>query len=249
MKQVIWEQEFKVNTLLVNPQKRLGLVGLLNVLQDLAWEHANHLGFGYQDLLDRGVYWVLTRQRLRMDAWPAWGATLSIKTWSRPFSGFMAQRDFEVYQGSCCTDWLNLDLATHRPRRLRVEDSTGLVRLDKALDYEPAKIDAQAAWETLASFKVRNSDHDMQGHVNNTRYAQWVLDALPMEQLAGSAIREYEAGFLAETRLGDELQVQAAQAVPMEGDLLTRRFQGLRQADGKAAFIARLTMGQAQGGA
>jgi hypothetical protein len=51
MKEAIWYQRYNVNTFLVNPKKKLGLYGLLNLLQDAAWIHATHLGHGYENML------------------------------------------------------------------------------------------------------------------------------------------------------------------------------------------------------
>jgi acyl-ACP thioesterase len=244
-KQIVWEQEIRVNTLLVNPQQRLGLVGLLSVMQDAAWEHAAHSGFGRADLEARGVYWVLTRQKLKMEAWPRWGETFTLRTWGRPFEGFIARRDFEFSSrgrliGSCATEWLNLDAGSHRPVRLRLEDSVDSARQDHRLDYDPAKVDPKGEWECLAVFDVRNSDQDMQGHVNNVRYAQWVLDAVPAGQHRTHVLREYEANFLAETRLGDRVEVQNAPPECGEGGRGMRRFLGVRQGDGKPVFACRL---------
>ena len=95
MKQVIWTQTYDVNTVVLNPQKRLGLVGLLNILQDAAWVHARHLEHGYEDMIERGAIWVLTRQKLIMNGWPEWGEVVQVRTWVRPVNGPLAHRDYE----------------------------------------------------------------------------------------------------------------------------------------------------------
>jgi acyl-ACP thioesterase len=246
MEQIIWQREAKVNTLVVNPQKRLGLVGLLSLLQDAAWEHADAMGFGYQALLRRDSLWALTKQRLRMERWPEWGGQVEIRTWSRPLQGFIARRDFEILEagsqiGTCSTEWIILSARTRRPQRLGLEDFAPRCRPDHPLDHDPAKLDPKADWKDLAEFTVRHSDLDMQGHVNNTRYAQWVLDAIPSQWHSAVTLREFEANFLAETHLGEAIQVQAAPPDQAGPGLARRRFQGLRQADAKSVFLCQLT--------
>ena len=86
-----------MNTLLVNPRKRLGLYGLLNLLQDTAWIHATHLGHGYEEMIKDGQAWVLTRQKIKMDSWPQWRETIELVTWVRPVTSMVAIRDFEIY--------------------------------------------------------------------------------------------------------------------------------------------------------
>jgi medium-chain acyl-[acyl-carrier-protein] hydrolase len=44
----ILEKEYKVNSLNMNTNKKLGLFGLLGILQDVTGEHALKLGFGYE---------------------------------------------------------------------------------------------------------------------------------------------------------------------------------------------------------
>ena len=132
--------------------------------------------------------------------------------------------------------------------RLQAGESARYCRPEGALDYDPAKVGLHGDWQALAAFDVRNSDHDMQGHVNNVRYAQWVLDALPPALHRAHVLRGYEANFLAETHLGDRIEVRAAPLEPAAGGLSARRFMGVRSGDGKAVFACRLEFQAAEAG-
>ena len=92
-----------------------------------------------------------------------------------------------------------------------------------------------------AQFQVRNSDIDLNKHVNNTKYAQWILDALPIQLLqAGVELKEYEVNFLAETKSQDVISVlQTSQDIPAEHLVITQ-FQGIRQSDNKPVFSAQM---------
>jgi len=67
-----WTQHYDVNTMVLDHQKRISLVGVLNLLQDTAWIHADHLGWGYEALVEKGTIWVLSRQKLVLREWPLW---------------------------------------------------------------------------------------------------------------------------------------------------------------------------------
>src|SRR5947209_5506742 len=97
MKEVIWEQTYEISSYLANPQKKLGIYSLLNLLQDAAWVHATHLGHGFESIMERKMIWALTRQKVLMDEWPHWGEQIKIRTWVRPLSGPFAIRDFEMF--------------------------------------------------------------------------------------------------------------------------------------------------------
>ena len=245
MKQAIWTQTYDVNTIVLNHDKRLGLVGLLNILQDAAWIHASHLGHGYEEMIEHGTIWVLTRQKLVMTDWPVWRDVVSIRTWVRPIAGALAHRDYEILVGDrklgeCTASWLTLDMRTRRPQKLNLAENQMECRTDGVLSIEPEKIAPRSGLETLATFQVRNSDLDLNGHVNNTRYAQWILDSVSAE--AGTAYRltEYEVNFLVETKVGDTVVIERAEIEPSPGSQARWQFQGRRMEEAKAVFVARL---------
>jgi hypothetical protein len=67
-----WTGCYDVASFLSNSQKSLGLFALLNLLQDAAALHADELGFGYDEMVRKKTFWVLTRQKLEMQTWPKW---------------------------------------------------------------------------------------------------------------------------------------------------------------------------------
>ena len=94
--------------------------------------------------------------------------------------------------------------------------------------------------KTEATFQVRNSDLDVNGHVNNTRYAQWILDSIPLEAHAAYRLDEYEINFLAETNVGDTVVIERGEVEPSPTSPTRWQFQGRRMPDDKTVFVARL---------
>jgi medium-chain acyl-[acyl-carrier-protein] hydrolase len=240
MTQTIWTQSYDVNTIVLNPQKRLGLYGLLNILQDAAWNHAEYLGCGFGEMLKHGTLWVLTRQKLTITDWPVWGDAVVIRTWPCPFGGAQAPRQFEILVkerkvGESTTIWLTLDGRTRRPLRINAAEVPFAVRTEGVLAISAGKIPLREGLEPAATFFVRNSDLDVNGHVNNTRYAQWILDSIPLAAHERFRLESYEVNFLAETNVGDEISIAGGKV----GAALWQ-FQGRRASDGKAVFAAKL---------
>jgi acyl-ACP thioesterase len=243
MKQVVWTQSYAVNSMVANAQKRLGLVGLLNILQDVAWTHADHLGHGYEATMEAGALWILSRQKLVMTAWPNWGAQLLVRTWVRPIKGPLIHRDYEILVGDRrvgegVASWLTLDVNTRRPIRPTVVAASLDFRREGALDFTPEKIAVRQDLAETARFPVRNSDLDVNGHVNNTRYAQWVLDSTPVEAEQDWRIQSYEVNFLAEIQVGDAVAIEGAAPQPSSSAERLLPFQGKRLSDGAHAFAA-----------
>jgi acyl-ACP thioesterase len=242
--QTVWTQIYEVNTIVLDSRKRLGLAGLLNLLQDAAWIHASHCGWGYEDLIRRGTIWVLARQKLVMSDWPHWRDVVTVRTWGRPTTGALALREYEILVGEkklgeCTTSWLILDYATRRPQKIDRAAHDAVCRKDGFLAIEAQKIALRGDLKPAATFAVRDSDLDVNGHVNNTRYAQWATDSLAPEVLATLRFSEYEVNFLSETRVGDNVVVERSGFEPANG-LLRCQFQGRRAAEKKPLFVATL---------
>ena len=243
MKQKVWEEKYRISSFLVNLRGRAGLYTMLNLIQDVGWQHAFHLEVKFK----REHVWVFTRQRLVMRQWPKWNEEVTVRTWLKPPGGdsFM-QRDYEIFLedkkiGECTSTFTVIDMVT---RRLAPQDWSQFPPFwmtDDLLELKPSKIPATEAAEDVASFEVRNSDIDSNHHVNNTKYAQWILDSLPIEVLRGGAeLLEYEVNFLSEMRKGDVVKVQKCSDERGGGETSVIRFQGIRSTDGKTAFTARM---------
>jgi len=244
----LWIEHYKINSLLVNSQGRLGLYGVLNLLQETAWIHAETLGFGMEDMEKKGLYWVLTRQTLKMKDWPSYGHKISIETWLKPPEGAFAGREFLIKNeagekiGACTTSWLALDRNTkgilhsnglHNWNEICRKETTGMVA---------EKISVSGEYHNVAHYRVRNSDLDSNQHVNNTKYSQWILDSIPYELHKKLVLTDYSVNFLAETHLGDEVEIDRSQSFSseFEEDIGVSSYRGLRFSDKKVLFTAKL---------
>lgn len=242
----IWTEKFKMTSLLLNPMGRLGLYGLLNLIQETAWMHAEAIGFGMSDMEKQGLYWVLTRQALQMKTWPRFKQSISIETWLRPPEGAFVTREFLIKDdqdqilGSCSTSWLALDRQTGkilpsqnlRPWEHICHDFTNGLSTDK--------IPVAGDYEKLARFRVRNSDLDINQHVNNCKYSQWILDSIPYELHKTLKLNAYSVNFLAETHLSDKVEIDGRKEASPDGVSGVSVYRGVRAGDEKVLFTARL---------
>ncbi len=209
MADIIFEQEYSVNTTNINTNKQLSLSGLLGFIQDIASAHAQTLNFGYEEMKEKGVFWVLTRQKLRMKKWAKWNDKVKIKTWVLPTEKGNSIREFEIYLdaekiGACSTSWMILDTINRRIKKINDKDFVFSPRVDYNLDFHANKIRLPEGMKESHRHIVKNSDLDMHNHVNNVKYSQWILDSIPLEYHT-KQIREFEINFLKETFLDDEI--------------------------------------------
>ena len=77
----------------------------------------------------------------------------------------------------------------------------------------------------------------------HTKSAQWILDAIPLPVHESVILKRYNVNFLAETHLGDKVQVfrQGDSHDSMTSNEGVTTYKGLRHSDEKVLFTAKLT--------
>lgn len=235
---------FKVRTYECGADGRATMPTICNYLQEAASVHAEELGFSKSDFDAAGenLSWVLTRMVVKMLRYPEWKDDVTVETFPRGGRRIVAWRDFVVKDASgeviglATSEWMIIDLATRRASAIP-ESVLALVpdMPDSVLGAEPftARLRfpqrPEGDAEAPLSFRAQNAHIDLNGHVNNVHYIEWLL-----EPLRGVAPRELEIVFRSETLAGDEVSVEVA-AGTAPGEMFHRVFA----ADGKDHAVAR----------
>ena len=207
-------QEYLVRSFHINAGKQLSLPSLLNFLQETAGLHANALHFGMGDLQRKNHTWVLSRMLLEMDRWPVLGETIAIETWPRGIDRLYATRDYLVLDskqspiGRASSYWLIVDRTSRRPQSPDHMKQHVVSQERQAIPRQLGKIKAPANIFLQEVRKAYHSDTDMNGHVNNVRYTEWILDSIPEEVHNKSTLRSWEINYLAEVMPGEEVVIQ-----------------------------------------
>lgn len=205
---------YLVHTYEVDASGRLRPVALLNYLQDIAGDHAAALGFSVARMQRRQVTWVLCRYHLRIDRYPRLGEEIEVRTWPSSRQHLFALRDFEVCDRlgvplvSATSSWALIGLESRRPVRLAEHLSDYPLVDRRALEdsFSPLPLPAQVDLEL--PFRVRYGDLDLNGHVNNTVYADWALETVPGEIARHWLPESIEIGFRGEAFYGDRVLVR-----------------------------------------
>jgi acyl-ACP thioesterase len=210
----VFVMNFPILTDRVDWEKKLHIPGLFLCLQEIAWTHANIWGFGYQQLYEKGQFWVLSKLKIQINQYPQWNDELQLHTWSKEPELLTAYRDFIGYDSTgvqmftATSAWHILSMATGRLQR--VDELRQGMPIPENLHAIAGKLDKLPAPEnglTRDPLKVVLSDIDMNLHVNNTRYIQWVLDSFPHDFVKSHKIVEIEVNFLQQAKLGDSYYI------------------------------------------
>ncbi len=182
---------------------------LLHRFQDVASRHVETLGAGFDDLRKRGLIWVLTGLRLRVEREPVPDTAYRLVTCPRPDGSRMFQRDFYLLDGEevlvrAASLWCVVSFETRQvvqaglvfPGEYYEKDAFP----ERIRRLRPGKL------EPVSRYTVRSSDLDGNDHMNNCRYADLALEALGTPD-----VRELTVSFVRETRLGDQLTLSVSE--------------------------------------
>lgn len=176
-----FEKDFEVLSFQIDPQGKLRWSCLADMMQEVAWRHADSRDFG-QHLFDLGYMWVMSRFEIQVNSLPSWGEKIIVKTAGRGIDKLFALRAFEVCKESgevlatAMSAWLLLDIQSKRPQRPDKVLPSELFAVVTDSGLTPVKVDLLTDADVGTVFQVRHSDLDMNNHVNNVSYIRWVED-------------------------------------------------------------------------
>ncbi len=215
---------------------------LAGYLQEAAGRSAEALGFGVSQLNQRGLTWVLARQRVVLDVPIRWRDLLTVETWPSGLDRLAALRDFRLWRdgvevGRALTTWFIMDLATRRPSRPdRLLPPERHAQAEHVLPLVSAPLPALAAPAIDKRFQVRFADIDANRHVTNASYIAWALEAIDEGRWQGQRLATLDVQFLAEAVHGHFVRSRSAAE-----DDRTLLHELLREEDGKP--LARVRTG------
>jgi len=222
MGDVFGEYVWQVRSYECGPDGAATLPTVCNYLQEAAGLNAEALAFSKSDFEAAGenISWVLTRLKVRMARYPKWAESVRIVTWPRGGRRIAAYRDFILLDGAgneygrATSEWLLIDLSSRKlvPIPENVFAAANDVRAPVFGDEPFAKLRWDCR-ETAAAqrFRARRGDIDMNGHVNNVHYVEWLVEGLP-DGL--TACRDLEVAFKSETLAGEEVLAEAVEVEP-----------------------------------
>ncbi len=248
--------EFDVRTYECGPDGRASLPTICNYLQEAASRNAESLKFSKTnfDAAGENISWVLTRLRVKMDRYPRWEDRATVATWPSGGRRIVAYRDFEIrdaagaHLGSATSEWMLIDLSSRRvvPIPGYVFSCVNTAR-GRILGETPF---AKLRWEGPAeanagTFRAKRGDIDMNGHVNNVHYVEWLLEGVPAD---AGVCRDFDIVFKAETLAGEDVNAACVEQAP--GTRLHRLFaaDGRDHVLAKTEFERRLPFGRQAGG-
>jgi len=188
---------------------------ILFLIQEVSERHAELLGCSLTNLASFGAVWVLSRTHLVMDRYPGALDKVQVTTWPAGGNRFMLNRHYLFHDdqgqeiGRATSIWVLLDIN----ERKALPASVLPVTLPDNSDIPaplPAPKKLKALKENTASLPItpRYQDYDVNGHVNNTRYAVWFNDIPANEYHAAHTLHELQINYSQEILPGTPISLE-----------------------------------------
>lgn len=238
--QNIYSKSFNLRTSDFDCYQKITPASVLDLFQTVAGNHAALLGCGFEPLFKRKLLWVLVRTKYQVIRQPEMYQTVVVKTWPLAPSRIGFQREYlmEDEQGNplikASSDWVIIHSEQRKiapaadiyPEMEYFTEKSFGERLKKLPDFEAEG----EGFAVCPGF----SQLDMNGHVNNTKYANYALDALSPD--GQKEINAFQIDYRHEVQKGDKLRLYTKKE---EGFCLVK---GVNES-GELMFVCKIEMG------
>ena len=209
----LYKKQFHVDYGDSDYYKKLKLSSLFNCLQDVASLHSENLGIGINDIQEKhGVAWVLVRIMVNVLRMPDWNEDIIVETWPIEPKKLEFERDFIVRDlagnvlVNAISSWVIMDIEKREIRK------TELIRTEyppfiqkRAINQRMGKLKPNGELIFAYNRQIGYSDIDINGHLNNSKYIDYITDCFSMEKHGGYTVESVQVSYISEALAGDTI--------------------------------------------
>lgn len=211
----MYTQTHTLTALHVNRFGRLKLSSLLYFAQTAAEGHCQDLSLGWEALHAQNLFWAVVRHKVQISRLPVIGETVTVKTWPMPTTrtaypracaGF-DEKGNELFR--CISLWVLMDCNT-RAMVLPGKSGVQVEGLLTGNELAPPASLAPQPYTSQTMRRVSFSELDRNGHMNNTKYLDWVEDLLNSSFHQHHTPKELTICYLNEAKEGQNVALHYA---------------------------------------
>ncbi|WP_040214721.1 acyl-[acyl-carrier-protein] thioesterase, partial [Clostridium polynesiense] len=209
-------KEYEVRYYEVDYKQRLLPTALLNYFGDMAMAHSEKCGVGLEYLKEKNLAWVLYKYDIEIFKYGILNEKIKITTEAYGFKKFYAYRNFyaensrgeKIAEGKAV--FLLINYERRRPVRIP-EDFYAAYGAEGDIKEEIKLYKLQRLTDAAEerTFTVRYTDIDTNTHVNNVKYLDWLIEAVPLNIVKNSFLKNIKIDYLKECFYGDTIKSKA----------------------------------------
>lgn len=241
----LYSKNYKVEIKDVDFDGKLKLSSLFTKFQDVAGLHSENLSMGIKTLYENyGVLWVLARIRVDILRQPLLDDEIIIETWPQEPDSIRFSRDFLVKDRQdnilirAVSTWVVIDINTRRLVKTEsVYSGYPPVIEKRAINCKLKGLISKGELEQVYKRKVRYSDIDVNKHLNNAKYIEFIMDSFDKEFHIKYRIKSIEVNYSNEALLGDTIKIYRDK---LNSNSNTIYIEGINEKNNKLVFKSQL---------
>lgn len=214
----VYIERVEIGTGDVDPNRIVKVSALQKIFQEVASDHTKILRVGFEDLAEKNLSWVISRINTVIIRRPRLYENILVRTWPLRSGIVESERDFEIEDSDgnvimkATSKWCIIDSRTRKPIKMSefsFREPDYISR--RALEYSfPDYYGKNLSEEKHLTFerKVRLSDLDLNGHMNNTIYVDMIFDVLTKDEYNKNTFEGLYMKYKKEARLGDTIEIK-----------------------------------------
>jgi acyl-ACP thioesterase len=210
----VYEQSLFIGANHIDSNANWKPFAIMQYMQELGTAQCEAVNLGDAWMQENGYFWVLVRMRMAISRSPKVGY-IKGETWHQGVYGALWRRDYLLSEGedTLCrivAMWAMLNRENHSLLRPQFFPPNFPSAPERSVFLEPPSKLSYSPYPLLLSRVVNYSDIDMNGHANNTRYADWICDAIGHQIMQEYAVSELQIDYRRQVMYGEELNIYGA---------------------------------------
>lgn len=231
-----FEHNFEISFRDVNKNNEVSTKRLLECLEDIGGLQSDEVGYGFNNIEETNLTWVLLYWKIRIFERPRSGQVIKVKTWARNSTKIHTFRDFKVYDANdkliaiATSKWVLLNAKTMSIEKITPEligkyDPENI----SVFDNEPEinKLPEPTDYSSMFTYTILRKDIDINNHVHNISYLDLAYEALPEDVYSNIEFNNIEIMYKKETKLGETIKC-------LYSNIDDEHYVVIRSEDGKA---------------
>lgn len=190
--------------------RHLKIPTMVDLLMMVSEHQLDAGGAGTDDLVKRGLGWVVTQYHFDIARLPSPGEKIVLTTEASGYNRFFEYRDFSItdYEGeeivTVKSQWVLFDL---KKRKLIPTDNEMMEAFDvpllKKMPRFP-RLRLHSEYDVKRKYRIRYDDLDTNHHLTNSHYFNWFIDMMPRSFLKEHMVESIDIKFDKEVKYGQK---------------------------------------------
>ena len=179
----MYKEKVKITSVDVDSHLNLKMPSIFKYFQQVSSNHSEIIGVGKKDTIDKDMAWVIMRFKVVVYAYPKLNDEIIVATHPGETKKFLYPRFYEIYDRkgnllvSASSLWLVINAETRHivanpfgEQKFKAESHKDDIELPNAINVN------EIIMKKIEDRLVRYNDTDLNGHLNNTKYIDYILD-------------------------------------------------------------------------